>query len=99
MGRDQLDNAARITARGAGLRLRPGASGKAIAAAVRRLLDEPAHREGAQRLAAQLRTEAEQGGDAAAKALEEVADKPSPPRTDARALATLSVPSARSSAG
>jgi UDP:flavonoid glycosyltransferase YjiC (YdhE family) len=47
MGRDQLDNAARVAARGAGLRLRPGASGRAIAAAVRRLLDEPSHREGA----------------------------------------------------
>jgi MGT family glycosyltransferase len=57
MGRDQLDNAARVVARGAGLRLKPSASSSAIAAAVRRLLDEPAHREGARRLATKLRAE------------------------------------------
>jgi MGT family glycosyltransferase len=57
MGRDQLDNAARVVARGAGLRLKPSASSGAIAAAVRRLLDEPEHREGARRLGAKLRAE------------------------------------------
>jgi UDP:flavonoid glycosyltransferase YjiC (YdhE family) len=70
MGRDQLDNAARVAARGAGLRLRPGASGRAIAAAVRRLLDEPSHREGARAMAARLRSE--RGRDAAADELEEL---------------------------
>ncbi len=70
MGRDQLDNAARVTARGAGLRLRPGAGGRAIAAAVRRLLEEPGHREGARRMAERLR--AERGRDAAADELEEL---------------------------
>jgi len=70
MGRDQLDNAARVTARGAGLRRRPGASGRAIAAAVRRLPDEPSHREGARAMAARLRSE--RGRDAAADELEEL---------------------------
>lgn len=41
MGRDQDDNAARVVARGVGLRLRPTAKPPRIAAAVRRLLDEP----------------------------------------------------------
>jgi MGT family glycosyltransferase len=44
MGRDQDDNAARVVARGAGLRLRPSARPPRIAAAVRRLLDEPGFR-------------------------------------------------------
>ena len=68
MGRDQLDNAARVVARGAGLRLKPSARPGAIAAAVRRLLDEPRHREGARRMAARLRAEA--GRDEAADDLE-----------------------------
>ena len=50
MGRDQDDNAARVVARGAGLRLRPSAGPKRIAAEVRRLLDEPGFRESAERL-------------------------------------------------
>ena len=58
MGRDQLDNAARVVERGAGLRLKSSAKPSAIAAAVRRLLDEPRHREGAQRMAERLRAEA-----------------------------------------
>ena len=41
MGRDQGDNAARIEAKGAGLRLSPTASEAEIAAAVHRLLTEP----------------------------------------------------------
>jgi UDP:flavonoid glycosyltransferase YjiC (YdhE family) len=41
MGRDQADNAARIEAKGAGLRLPPTASEAEIAAAVHRLLTEP----------------------------------------------------------
>lgn len=58
MGRDQLDNAARVVARGAGMRLKPSARPRAIEAAVRRLLDEPRHREGARRMAARLQEEA-----------------------------------------
>jgi MGT family glycosyltransferase len=50
MGRDQDDNAARVVARGAGLRLRPSAKPPRIAAAVRRLLDEPEFRANATRL-------------------------------------------------
>jgi MGT family glycosyltransferase len=110
MGRDQLDNAARVTARGAGLRLRPGASSNAIAAAVRRVLDEPAHREGARRMAEALRSDAERDGAAAARELEALpsalrhesaAGEHPPPAAGAAAhpLATLSDPSARSSAG
>lgn len=68
MGRDQLDNAARVVERGAGLRLKPSAKPSVIAAAVRRLLDEPRHREGARRMAAALQAEA--GRDEAADELE-----------------------------
>lgn len=50
MGRDQNDNAARVLARGAGLRLQPSASPRRIAAALQRLLAEPAFRDGAARL-------------------------------------------------
>jgi MGT family glycosyltransferase len=50
MGRDQDDNAARVLARGAGLRLKPSARPPRIAAAVRRLLDEPGFRANAERL-------------------------------------------------
>lgn len=57
MGRDQDDNAARVFARGAGLRLRPSASPARIAAAVRRLLDEPAFRESAERLGRIIRND------------------------------------------
>lgn len=68
MGRDQLDNATRVTERGAGLRLQPDAGADAIAATVRRLLDEPDFREAAARLGALLRAEAQ--GDAAVGELE-----------------------------
>jgi UDP:flavonoid glycosyltransferase YjiC (YdhE family) len=66
MGRDQLDNATRVTERGAGLRLEPDAGADAIAAAVRRLLDEPGFRKAAARLGARLRAEA-QGDEAVAE--------------------------------
>ncbi len=68
MGRDQLDNATRVTERGAGLRLEPDAGVDAIAATVRRLLDEPGFREAAARLGVRLRADAE--GDAAVAELE-----------------------------
>jgi UDP:flavonoid glycosyltransferase YjiC (YdhE family) len=51
LGRDQLDNAARVVHHGAGLKLKPKASSEAIAAAVRRVLDEPAFAAGARRIA------------------------------------------------
>ena len=58
MGRDQNDNAARVVAHGAGLRLRPGAASRAIARAVLRLVDEPAFGERAARLGAEIRSAA-----------------------------------------
>ena len=61
MGRDQLDDASRVAARGAGLRLKPSAKPARIAAALRRLLDEPAYRAAAERLGADLRTDAASG--------------------------------------
>jgi acetylornithine/succinyldiaminopimelate/putrescine aminotransferase len=51
MGRDQLDNAARVVHHGAGLRLGPRARPAKIAAAVRRLLVEPGFADGARRQA------------------------------------------------
>ena len=68
MGRDQLDNATRVTERGAGLRLEPDAEADTIAAAVRRLLDDPGFRQAAARLGARLRAEAQ--GDQAVAELE-----------------------------
>ncbi|GAA3167859.1 glycosyltransferase [Blastococcus jejuensis] len=58
MGRDQKDNTVRAARHGAVLRLRPGAPPAAIAAAARRLLDEPSFRENARRLGARLRADA-----------------------------------------
>ena len=51
-GRDQKDNGARIEAAGAGLALSPGSGPARIAAAIRRVLEEPGFGEGARRLAA-----------------------------------------------
>ena len=66
MGRDQLDNATRVTERGAGLQLGQDAEPEAIAQAVRSLLDEPGFREAAARLGAQIRDDAS-GDDAVAE--------------------------------
>jgi MGT family glycosyltransferase len=49
-GRDQADNAARVVANGAGLRLPPDASEAEIAAAVNRLITDPQFRVAARRL-------------------------------------------------
>jgi MGT family glycosyltransferase len=57
LGRDQLDNAARVAHHGAGLRLKPKASPDAIAAAVRRVIDEPSFAANAERLAAAIAAE------------------------------------------
>lgn len=54
MGRDQRDDAARVVARGAGLRLSPGASVGEIREALQRLLEQPGYRENARRLAQAL---------------------------------------------
>jgi len=55
MGRDQGENAARVVAHGAGLRLKRSAKEAAIARAVRRLLDEPEFGRAAARLGAAIR--------------------------------------------
>ena len=54
-GRDQNDNAARVTARGAGLSLPPEASVEQIRSALRRLIEEPAFSESAARLGAAIK--------------------------------------------
>jgi UDP:flavonoid glycosyltransferase YjiC (YdhE family) len=61
MGRDQRDNAVRGERSGAVLRLRPGASSAALAAAVSRLLAEPQFRAHARRLGTLLRADATSG--------------------------------------
>ena len=71
LGRDQLDNAARVAHHGAGLRLKPNASSEAIARAVRRVLDEPSYRANAERLASAIA--AETADDRAVEELEELA--------------------------
>ena len=57
MGRDQLDVAARVVHRGAGVRLDSSAEPKAIAAATREVLGEPRYREAAERIAAAIADE------------------------------------------
>lgn len=70
MGRDQNDNAARVTHRGAGLTLPADASSETIAAALHRLLDEPAFKTAAEALGAAIRAdEASRGAAAALEAL------------------------------
>lgn len=57
MGRDQNDNAAKVAARGAGIRLKPTARSAKIRDAVRRVLDEPDYRRSAERLGAAIRAD------------------------------------------
>ena len=57
-GRDQADNAVRVTSRGSGVRLKRTASVDAIAAAVRRVLDDPAYAEAAAHLGEAIRHDA-----------------------------------------
>jgi MGT family glycosyltransferase len=73
MGRDQLDVAARVTAAGAGVRVKPKASPARIAAAVREVLDQPSYRRNAERLAAAIAEELKE--DRAVLELEEMADR------------------------
>jgi MGT family glycosyltransferase len=90
MGRDQLDNAARVEHHGAGLRLKPKASPERIAATVRRVLDEPSFAAGAERMAAAIA--ADTAEDQAVTELEALADRsmtggdaPPPHRADGAA--------------
>jgi MGT family glycosyltransferase len=71
LGRDQLDNAARVAHHGAGLRLKPNAKPDAIAKALRRVLDDPSFAANAERLAAAIA--AETAEDRAAQELEALA--------------------------
>jgi MGT family glycosyltransferase len=57
-GRDQADNAVRVLATGSGLRLSRRTGSPAIAAAVQRILTQPAYRDNAQRMADTLTAEA-----------------------------------------
>lgn len=57
MGRDQLDVAARVVHRGAGVRLDPSAEPKTIAAALNEVLSEPGYRRAAQGIAAVIAQE------------------------------------------
>jgi UDP:flavonoid glycosyltransferase YjiC (YdhE family) len=60
-GRDQPDNAARITHRGAGLKITKNASPSKIAAAVERVLQDPSFREAARRLGGRIQAETDRG--------------------------------------
>ena len=74
MGRDQLDNAARVVYHRAGVRLKPSAKPGAIAAAVREVLGDASYAAGAQRLAAAIAEELRE--DRAVRELEELAVGP-----------------------
>jgi UDP:flavonoid glycosyltransferase YjiC (YdhE family) len=69
MGRDQPDNAARISARGAGLTLSSRASVAAIRRAAQTVLDDPSYADAASKLGARIRAEVD-GGLAAARWIE-----------------------------
>ncbi len=71
MGRDQNDNAARVVARGAGLRLSPRSSLKSIRNGVLEILETPRYRENAQELGNVIAKEAR--NSPAVQILEEVA--------------------------
>lgn len=60
-GRDQADNAARVTARGAGVTIKSTAASEKVADAVRLVLDDPSFREAAEQLGQTIRTDAESG--------------------------------------
>jgi UDP:flavonoid glycosyltransferase YjiC (YdhE family) len=85
LGRDQKDNVVRAERHGAVLRLRPGAPPAAIAAGVRRLLEEPVFTENARRLGVRLRADA--ASSALVDEIEAVAGRsthPPPTRGDPR---------------
>jgi UDP:flavonoid glycosyltransferase YjiC (YdhE family) len=69
-GRDQGDNAVRVTARGAGVSLKRSAQPAAIAAAVRRVLQNPSYRAAAQQLGEAVRQDA--ASDALVRELERI---------------------------
>ena len=60
-GRDQAENATRVTTRGAGIAVKKGAKPQKIAAAVRKILDDPSYRAHAERLGESVRRDAASG--------------------------------------
>jgi UDP:flavonoid glycosyltransferase YjiC (YdhE family) len=60
-GRDQADNAARVTARGAGVAVKRTATPAAIARAARRVLTDPSYQAAARRLGQAIRRDADSG--------------------------------------
>jgi len=74
MGRDQDDNAARVVARGLGLRLKASARAPRVADAVRRLLDEPGFAARAREIGRTIAGEA--AADLGVRELEEVGGSP-----------------------
>ena len=77
LGRDQLDNAARVVHHGAGLRLKPKARPEAIANAVQRVISEPSFAANAERIAAAIA--AETAEDLAVAELEALAEQSGTP--------------------
>ncbi|MCX5041955.1 glycosyltransferase [Aldersonia sp. NBC_00410] len=69
-GRDQADNAVRVTTRGAGITLSRNASSKKIAAAVRNVVTDDSYRAGARSLGASIRRDA--AGEALLGELEDI---------------------------
>jgi MGT family glycosyltransferase len=61
LGRDQPDNAARVVAAGAGVRLRKNASVSALRTATARVIEDPRYRAAAGRMAARLAAERDDG--------------------------------------
>ncbi len=57
-GRDQVDNAVRVTARGAGVKVKRTASAATIADAVREVLNDPTYQQAAAWLGAAIRADA-----------------------------------------
>ncbi len=92
MGRDQADNAARVVAHGAGLRLKSSAKPQQIGKAVQQLLDQPAYRRQAQRLGQLIAEDAAR--DKAIHELERVGLAPAgvPAQVLARSAATSPQP-------
>jgi MGT family glycosyltransferase len=84
MGRDQGDNAARVEAKGAGLRLPPTASESEIASAAARLILEPRYRLAARQLGAAIAADIE-----GAKLVREMEIVAAMPRHDRAPAATL----------
>ena len=83
-GRDQADNAVRVTTRNAGVSINRNAQPATIAAAVRRILDDPRYRQAAKKLGRSIRRDAASG--ALVTELETasvVSQRPAPNKADA----------------